>query len=98
MRTPHDLASRNTRRRSAICFTAFFIAQTTALYCSADDIDDSGDSTTPFVICESPRPEMCTQQYDPVCGRRSDDSRKTYSNACHACADIDVHGYETGAC
>jgi hypothetical protein len=81
-----------------ICVAAFAIALLTTFHCSADDIDDSGDSAAPYVLCESPRPEICTMHYDPVCGRRNDGSRKTYSNACTACAAVDVRGYQTGAC
>ena len=33
-----------------------------------------------------PRPTVCTEQYEPVCGR-IDGVRKTYSNRCYARAD-----------
>jgi hypothetical protein len=33
-----------------------------------------------------PRPIVCTEQYEPVCGR-IDGVRKTYSNRCYARAD-----------
>jgi len=48
--------------------------------------------------CTEPRPEMCTQHYDPVCGERSDGSRGTYSNACVACAEPRVASHRPGAC
>lgn len=59
--------------------------------------------------CREPRPEICTQEYRPVCGLRNTGSRcitarcpavewRTYSNACHACGDPEVVGYREGAC
>ena len=48
--------------------------------------------------CADPRPEICTQHYDPVCATREDGSRATYSNGCMACADLHVTGYVAGAC
>ncbi len=44
------------------------------------------------------RPEVCTQEYVPVCGQREDGTRKTYGNKCDACADQAVRGFVTGAC
>jgi cytochrome c5 len=49
-------------------------------------------------LCEEPRPEMCTMQYDPVCGQRQDDSRETYSTGCTACSDASVKGWLPGEC
>src|SRR6185312_552928 len=40
--------------------------------------------------CADPRPKMCTQEHRPACGTRKDGSRKTYGNACSACADAEV--------
>ena len=48
--------------------------------------------------CTDPRPEVCTQHYDPVCGERDDGSRQTYSNACAACADTRVGAHRPGDC
>lgn len=61
------------------------------------------------VECQDPRPEMCTQQYDPVCALRDSGTRcvtepcpaterETYSNGCMACSDPKVLGHKTGAC
>jgi hypothetical protein len=50
------------------------------------------------IPCEDPRPEVCTQHYDPVCGEREDGSRETYSNACAACSDPRVGSHRAGAC
>ena len=49
-------------------------------------------------ICREPRPEMCTQQYDPVCGQFSQGGSKTYSNWCSACSDKAVESYVPGEC
>jgi len=63
-----------------------------------------------FTACTDPRPEMCTQDYRPVCGLRDTGVRcvtapcdaateeRTYSNACVACSHADVHGWRPGAC
>lgn len=48
--------------------------------------------------CAEPRPQMCTMDYRPACGLRRDNSRKTYSNACSACADAQVVSQSAGAC
>ena len=49
-------------------------------------------------ICPEPRPELCTQQYEPVCGQFSSGVSKTYSNWCSACSDIAVESYVPGEC
>jgi hypothetical protein len=48
--------------------------------------------------CADPRPQMCTRDYRPACGVRRDGSRKTYGNACTACADSEVVTQAAGAC
>ena len=49
-------------------------------------------------VCTDPRPELCTQEYLPVCARLQTGTQKTYSNACTACADPAVAGYRPQAC
>lgn len=62
-----------------------------------------------FITCEGPRAEICTREYKPVCGHIENGTRcvrspcdsidhRTYGNACSACADSDVIGYEKGSC
>ncbi len=64
-------------------------------------------SSNTFVQCKSPRPEMCTKQYLPVCASKDTGIRcvttpcpsrqdVTYSNACSACTDPKVYGYISG--
>ena len=50
------------------------------------------------VVCSEPRPEICTMNYQPVCGLDSSNSAKTYSNACGACSDKNVVTYIEGEC
>ena len=52
----------------------------------------------PVTACAVPRPEACTMEYIPVCGHLYSGERKTYPNACSACADPDVSGRDPGAC
>ena len=49
-------------------------------------------------LCPEERPEMCTMDYNPVCGQLSDGSFKTYSNGCNACSDPKVISYSQGEC
>ena len=48
--------------------------------------------------CIEPRPEVCTREYDPVCGYKSDETSKTYSNGCSACSEKEIIGYKNGEC
>ena len=50
------------------------------------------------LVCEEPRPEMCTMDYRPACGTQSSDQKKTYSNACTACSDPNVQWVIEGEC
>ena len=55
--------------------------------------------TPPLVTqCDSPRPQVCTMEYDPVCARLIAGGSKTYSSPCNACADDAVSGFLRGAC
>jgi len=48
--------------------------------------------------CAEPRPQVCTRDYRPACGLQRDGQRKTYGNACSACADPLVVTQSAGAC
>ncbi len=48
--------------------------------------------------CPSPRPQVCTLDYRPVCAVLGNGVRKQYSNGCSACGDIAVAGYIMGPC
>ncbi len=61
------------------------------------------------IDCTTPRPEMCTREYRPVCAQKfngiqckkapcPDTDQVTFSNACEACADIKVQSFQLGAC
>jgi hypothetical protein len=51
-----------------------------------------------LIICEDPRPQICTREYDPVCAVLQDGSVKTYATGCTSCSDTKVEGYKKGAC
>jgi hypothetical protein len=48
--------------------------------------------------CSDPRPEACTREYRPVCGRYGDGTRQTHPNGCDACADPRVVDHLPGEC
>ncbi len=52
----------------------------------------------PMVQCSSPRPQVCTMEYNPVCARLEGGGVSVYSSPCNACADDSVVGYLPGAC
>jgi len=58
----------------------------------------NADGTKEMVACTEPRPQVCSQDYRPVCAVLQDGSLKTYSNGCSACSDPGVTGYRKGAC
>jgi len=62
-----------------------------------------------FVTCSDPRPEICTQQFQPVCAQVDTGVRcikapcpsaesRTFPNGCAACTDPKVLGFVEGAC
>ncbi len=48
--------------------------------------------------CPEPRPQVCTMEYDPVCGQLTDGARSDYSSPCNACAHDAVVSYQKGVC
>ena len=77
---------------------------------NANDSDQTQIQDPPYTRCKNPRPEVCNQSYQPVCGDRDTGARcimapcpqarkkVTYSNSCTACADKKVYGYWHGVC
>lgn len=49
-------------------------------------------------VCTDPRPQVCTMEYNPVCGNLLAGGRQDYSSGCNACADEAVSSYEQGSC
>lgn len=77
--------------------------------CSTAVEEESVKTQQGFTGCDTQRPEMCTREYQPVCGHVDTGIRcvttpcpserhKTYGNACSACADDKVIGFEQGTC
>ena len=50
------------------------------------------------ILCEEPRSQICTREYDPVCAKLQDGHVKTYATGCTSCADPQVKSYTKGAC
>jgi len=67
-----------------------------ATYNEKNDINEPG--ALDLIICEEPRPQICTREYDPVCASLKDGNTKTGSTGCTACSDQEVVGYKKGAC
>ena len=49
-------------------------------------------------VCETPRPQVCTMEYAPVCANLSVGMTKEHSSGCNACADDAVVSYLPGPC
>ncbi len=49
-------------------------------------------------LCESPRPQVCTMEYNPSCGQLIAGGQRDYSSPCNACADDQVASWTQGAC
>jgi len=61
-----------------------------------NDINEPG--ALDLILCEEPRPQICTREYNPVCGTLMDGSTVTGSTGCTSCSDSNVVGYNMGAC
>jgi hypothetical protein len=48
--------------------------------------------------CAGERPKVCTMIYDPVCGRRADNTLDDYASPCNACADVKVMAWHSETC
>jgi hypothetical protein len=48
--------------------------------------------------CDSPRPQVCTMEYAPVCAYLMAGGSRAYSSGCNACADDAVAVYLPGSC
>lgn len=94
--------------RSNLALSGLFLSLTLLGACSTPPAQ-SDASREGFIHCESPRSEICTREYRPVCGHLDNQiqcvtqpcaapTHKTYGNACSACADEAVVGYEFGSC
>lgn len=63
---------------------------------------DSNGSSNPRgnlpILCEEPRPQICTMHYAPVCAVSADGRRSTKSNACSACGDDRIVKVYVGEC
>lgn len=55
------------------------------------------DSTAMPNECKDPRPTVCTREFNPVCATLKS-GQTSYSNACVACADLNVIRYTYGEC
>ncbi len=77
----------------------FLLAGFTAVSCAQTPrAQETAMAQTDLVVCEDPRPQICTAIYDPVCALTADNSYKTYASACSACGDARVSGHRPGAC
>ena len=92
-----------------LCVRLVILLVTPATFgCKAADTGSSRDAQV-YAECRNPRPQICAQGYEPVCGLRDTGVRcvttpcpstepVTYANACLACMEDDVLGYEPGQC
>ena len=65
---------------------------------NGEKIDIKEPGALDLILCEKPRPEICTREYNPVCGTLQDGSNKTGATACTSCSDPNVVGYKVGVC
>ena len=73
-----------------------FLTVFTTLYFTGCDTNKDNEALD--TMCSDPRPEVCTREYDPVCGYWLDGTFKTYSNGCTACTDKEIIGYKKDEC
>ena len=87
-----------TRMTRTSRLAAILLGTIAAHGCSSIASDTQPLEPPGWVACPEPRPEVCTMEYDPVCGSLRDGDRRTFSNGCGACAEAQVVGYVPGEC
>ncbi|MFV8818697.1 hypothetical protein [Haliea sp. E17] len=61
-------------------------------------IVDSSGAGPGGTACATPRPQVCTMEWAPVCANTLAGATRQYASACNACADDQVTSYQTGEC
>lgn len=69
-----------------------------ASFLTSSCVSDESVAKENLTLCPDVRPQICTQDYNPVCARLEDGSWKSYPNGCTACGDPKVVGYRKGDC
>lgn len=83
-----------------------------SLSCSAPVMNETKKqkiNSKVFIKCKEPRPEICTQEYNPVCATKHSGvmcvttpcpstEERNYASGCMACADPKVIKYKQGKC
>ncbi len=50
------------------------------------------------VVCNDPRPRVCTMEYRPVCAQLIAGGERELASKCNACADVTVASYIPQSC
>ncbi len=66
--------------------------------CAAYAKKTASASVSELTVCDEPRPQICTSEYNPVCASYNNGRKKTESTGCTACAIHEVNGYIMGVC
>lgn len=90
-------------KKTVLYILALLVICTMAVPAFADGypeegLPESGGEVEALTICQEPRPQICTMDYQPVCAQLEDGTFKTYSNDCTACSETFVIGHREGAC
>ncbi|MBL4712571.1 MAG: hypothetical protein JKX75_08770 [Gammaproteobacteria bacterium] len=81
-----------------ILFLSLISLLAAACASGSEKIDKHQLGEQSVILCEEPRPEVCTREYNPVCALLKDGRTQTSSTACTACANREVIGYKMGEC
>jgi hypothetical protein len=79
---------------------AIILLSALSVACVSQDekVDFNEPGALDLILCENPRPEICTREYNPVCATLVDGGQRTGSTGCTACSDPKVVGYRMGKC
>ncbi len=64
----------------------------------AQNTDSESPKEISIVKCTEPRPQICTNEYKPVCATLKNTKKETYATGCTACADKYVISYIQNVC